>query len=234
MQRYSTIKEKNPREILLLRGNGCKWRKCAFCDYHLDFCRDDDENFKLNKEFIDKVSGVYKKLEVVNSGSFCDLDEKTLFAIEEKCVEKGIDEIHFECHWIHRNEIPLLRKRFDSRGISVKMKIGVETFDYDFREKLLLKGLNERNVEKISELFDEVCLLFGISGQTESSMRSDIETGLKYFERVCINVMCKNTTRILPDDEVINEFVKKVLPDYIASPRVDILIENTDFGVGGE
>ena len=36
MIRYSVITEKNPREIVLLRGSGCVWKKCAFCDYHLD------------------------------------------------------------------------------------------------------------------------------------------------------------------------------------------------------
>ena len=36
LERYSIITEKNPREITLLRGNGCKWLKCRFCNYHLD------------------------------------------------------------------------------------------------------------------------------------------------------------------------------------------------------
>ena len=36
MERYSVITEKNPREIVLLRGAGCAWRRCRFCDYHLD------------------------------------------------------------------------------------------------------------------------------------------------------------------------------------------------------
>ena len=234
MQRYSVITEKNPREILLLRGSGCKWRRCTFCDYHLDFCKDEEANFLLNKQFIDKVSGIYGKLEVVNSGSFCDLDEKTLLAIEEKCVERSIKEIHFECHWMHRGEIYGLRSRFNARGIDVKVKIGVETFDFDFREKVLVKGIDERDAQKISEPFDEVCLLFGIKGQTVESMRRDIECGLEYFERVCVNIMCENSSRISPDNEVIELFKREVMPYYIDSPRVDILIENTDFGVGGE
>ena len=44
--RYNKLIEKNPREIVLLRGSGCKWRRCCFCDYHLDFCLDEKENFK--------------------------------------------------------------------------------------------------------------------------------------------------------------------------------------------
>lgn len=233
MQRYSVINDKNPREILLLRGSGCKWRRCAFCDYHLDCSPDDEANYELNIAAIDKVNGKYRRLEVINSGSFCDLDEKTFRAIERKCIETAINEIHFECHWIHRREIPALRSRFEKVGVAVKVKIGVETFDHAFREKVLLKGIGETDPELISQDFDEVCLLFGIKGQTAESMRLDIELGLKYFERVCVNIMCENSSEISPDREVIAEFVSSVMPLYAASERVDILIENTDFGVGG-
>lgn len=232
MERYSEITLKNPREIVLLRGSGCKWRKCAFCDYHFDFSLDENENYRLNSSVIERITGKYKKLEVINSGSFCDLDHLTMEAIISKCVEKEISEIHFECHWLHRNEIPSLREYFGAKGIDVKIKIGVETFDRDFRENILVKGIDESDPEIISPAFDEVCLLFGITGQTADSMINDIQIGLQYFERVCVNIMCENSTKISPDREVISEFVSRVMPLYVDSQRVDILIENTDFGVG--
>ena len=81
LNRYSIISEKNPREIILLRGNGCKWRRCRFCDYHLDYSRNEEENYRLNKMEIEKVTGIYKTLEVINSGSFTDLDENTMQAV---------------------------------------------------------------------------------------------------------------------------------------------------------
>lgn len=37
---------------------------------------------------------------------------------------------------------------------------------------------------------------------------------------------------IKPDKKVINEFIKEVYPKYIDNERVDILLNNTDFGVG--
>ena len=37
-----------------------------------------------------------------------------------------------------------------------------------------------------------------------------------------------------PDADVISLFERLVMPDYIGSDRVDILMSNTDFGVGGE
>ena len=232
--RYSVITEKNPREILLLRGSGCKWRRCTFCDYHLDFSRDTERNYQCNIGEIQKVTGQFQKLEVINSGSFCDLDEKTMDALLTQCRKTGIKEIHFECHWMHRKDIPALRDFFGRHNITVKIKIGVETFDADFRETVLKKGIDETDPAVIAGNFDEVCLLFGLSGQTEASMKKDIETGLRCFERVCVNIMVENSTKIKPDPAVIAVFAEKIAPLYLNDRRVDILMENTDFGVGSE
>lgn len=232
LTRYSEITEKNQREIVLLRGSGCKWRRCTFCDYHLDFSFDEDSNFALNQEILKKVTGKYQKLEVINSGSFVDLDARTVSLILDTCMAKKISEIHFECHWMHRSAVPALRKTFETHGISVKLKIGVETFDNQYREQALCKGIDETSPAKIAACFDEVCLLFGLDGQTEDSMRYDIETGLAYFERVCINIMVENTTKVKPNPSVIDIFVKKLYPVYKDNERVDILLDNTDFGVG--
>lgn len=232
MERYSIITEKNPREIVLLRGSGCKWRRCSFCDYHLDFSLNEKDNYELNKAELDKVTGKYSKLEVINSGSFVDLDEYTIRLIRQICVDKMINELHFECHWMHRDSVDTIKKFFIEKGIQVKIKIGVESFDYEFREKVLVKGIDEETPQIISEKFDEVCLLMGITGQTKESMLYDIETGLKYFERVCINIMVENGTKIKPDTEVIRIFKENIYDLYAENERVDILMHNTDFGVG--
>lgn len=232
LERYSIITEKNPREITLLRGNGCKWLKCRFCNYHLDRCPDEEQNFILNKEVLDKVSGIYTKLEVINSGSFVDLAAKTMNYIVTKCSEKNISEIHFECHYMHKDKVADLRKLFAGNGIDVKIKIGVETFDSLFREAYLVKGIDTDSPAEIAKYFDEVCLLQGIPGQTSESMINDIETGLKYFERVCVNIMVDNGMPIRPDPRVIKNFIENVYPLYINNNRVDILLNNTDFGVG--
>ena len=231
--RYSMITEKNPREIVMLRGSGCVWKRCRFCDYHLDKSPDKEANFLLNRTQLLQVTGLYHKLEVINSGSFVDLDEDTISLIEEVCLKKDISEIHFECHWMHLKEIPAFRKRFADKGITLKLKIGVETFDSLFRESYLSKGIDTDSPAEIAQYFDEVCLLQGIPGQTVESMRQDIETGLQFFERVCVNIMVENRMPIKPDPQVIALFQKYLYPDYINNPRVDILMENTDFGVGG-
>ncbi len=232
LNRYSVINNKNKREIVLLRGNGCKWRKCSFCDYHLDFDNNVYKNYKLNKSVLDNVIGIYKVLEVINSGSFVDLDKDTLMYIKDICVLRKIHTLHFECHWIHRETIPDLKKYFRKYGINVKIKSGIETFDYLFREKYFIKGIPNVHPLEMAKYFDEVCLLFGVKGQTEKSMEMDIHTGLKYFERICINIMTENKTPVKPDKDVIKIFKEKLYKKYQNYENIDILIDNTDFGVG--
>lgn len=233
LERYSIITEKNPREILLLRGRGCAWRRCRFCDYHKDFSRNEEENFKLNAPLLDLVTGKYPTLEIINSGSFVDLDANTIAKIKDVCVKKQIKKLHFECHWVHKDSIKAFKESFAGIGVTVKIKIGVETFDSLFRESYLVKGIDTDSPEEIASYCDEVCPLQGIPGQTKDSMLRDIETGLRLFERVCVNIMVENTASIKPDPRVIQTFVDEIYPIYISNPRVDILLQNTDFGVGG-
>lgn len=230
MERYSVISEKQKREIVLLRGSGCVYKKCAFCDYYLDACADEESNFRLNAAVLEQVTGVYENLEVINSGSVFELDKKTLDLIKHICRQKGISVIHFESHYMYDSKIPALRREFS--GFNLKLKLGLESFDYNFRENVLKKGIKERSDEVICKNFDEANLLVGVKGQTLESMQNDIELGLKYFERICVNVMCKNSSQIQPDGQVIAEFLNKIYPQIKDNPRADILIKNTDFGVG--
>jgi hypothetical protein len=230
MERYSKIIDKKRREIVLLRGSGCVYKRCTFCDYHADRCESEEENFALNSSVLENVTGEFGELEVINSGSVFELDEKTLALIKDICRDKKIKVIHFESHWLYREKIPALRQEFSD--FDLKLKLGLETFDFALRERLLKKGINESQPSLIADGFDEANFLFGITGQTVDSMRYDIETGLKYFERICINIMCKNSTPIQPDSAVIDSFMKTLYPIYRDEQRVDILINNTDFGVG--
>ncbi len=230
MDRYNVIEEKNKREIVLLRGSGCVYKRCTFCDYYSDSCKDSWENFVLNKAVLEQVTGRYGDLEVINSGSVFELDDNTLSFIKTVCCEKNISTLHFEAHYLYRDKIPALRESFGD--FDLKLKLGLETFDYDFRERVLKKGIKEKEPAIISRHFDEANFLFGIKGQSLESMKRDIELGLKYFRRICINIMCENTSQMIPDKEVIQCFMDRLYPLYRQDERVDILINNTDFGVG--
>ena len=113
--RYSVIEKKNPREILLLRGRGCGWRRCSFCDYHLDFSKNEEENYRLNKKELEKISGCYGKLEVINSGSFPELDERTIEDIRTVCGKKTSGNFILKC-------TGCIRIRFGKYGIILNKK----------------------------------------------------------------------------------------------------------------
>ena len=113
--------------------------------------------------------------------------------IEKVCIDRGIQRLHFECHWMYRKKCEALRERFRQKGITIQLKIGVESFDHEMRENVMVKGMAEDRPEEIARYFDEICLLFGLTGQSLASMEKDIRLGLQYFKRICINLMVENT-----------------------------------------
>ncbi len=230
MERYSVVEQKQPREIVLLRGRGCVYKRCTFCDYHLDKSPDDGANLALNAQVLSRVTGQFGELEVINSGSVFELDDATLALIRQVCEERGIHTLHFEAHWLYRERIAALREQF--APLALKMKLGLESFDYDLREGVLKKGIAERDPALIAQGFDEANFLVGITGQSVEGLARDFELGLAHFERICVNVMCRNTTPVEPDAHIIAAFMERLYPALEADPRVDVLVNNTDFGVG--
>ena len=93
MDRYNIIENKNKREIVLLKGFPCIWGKCTFCDYIHDNSTSEDDINKLNFEVLSNITGEYKVLEVINSGSCFELPKKTLEKIREI---KGIENIEIK------------------------------------------------------------------------------------------------------------------------------------------
>ena len=59
MERYSEIKSKIKREIVLLKSFPCIWSKCTFCDYIEDNSTCEEEIIQINKEVLKKVTGKY-------------------------------------------------------------------------------------------------------------------------------------------------------------------------------
>ena len=54
MERYSEIKSKIKREIVLLKSFPCIWSKCTFCDYIEDNSTCEEEIIQINKEVLKK------------------------------------------------------------------------------------------------------------------------------------------------------------------------------------
>lgn len=224
--RYSTIDKGLKREFLLLQGTGCRWKKCTFCDYYLDVSADP---YSVNREVLNKVTGKYRILDIINSGSAPEFDEKTLSMIAEIAEKKNIDDLWFEAHWIYRNQLKRFAEQFPCR---VHYRLGIESFNPELRLSWN-KGIGrDATPELISNYYDGICLLAGIKGQTEKDIMDSIEIAEKYFSYYSVNLFCPNTTSTERDDVLAETFIKKLAPEIAKSPKAEILIENTDLGVG--
>lgn len=228
MDRYSEVINKNQREIVLLKAFPCKWGKCSFCDYILDNSKDEEEINKLNYQVLENVTGKYKVLEVINSGSCFEIPKDTLLKIKEIIKEKKIERLFLESHWIYKNKIQQMRDFFE---IPITFKIGVETFDNDFRNEYLNKNAKFKTVEELKKYFDSPCIMVGIKGQTKEMIDNDMKMVQDHFEHATINVFINNSSKVKRDEKLVVWFSKKY-KFLIDNPKIEILFNNTDFGVG--
>lgn len=228
MERYSRITGKNEREIVLLKAFPCAWGKCAFCDYIADNGRDEAEMVRQNRQVLSRITGEFGVLEAINSGSCFELPKETLADIKGIVETREIQRLIFESHWIYRKRLGEMREYF---GIPVTYKIGVETFDDEFREKVLNKHADFQTPQEVAAYFDSICLMVGIEGQTREMIRKDISILKQYFRHGTVNVYNNNTTPIRRDEELVRWFMEEYR-GLLDDPEVEVLYEITDFGVG--
>lgn len=228
--RYGEITYPHKSEIVLLRGRGCFHSNCKFCDYHLDKSSDVKSNFELNKNVLDNVTGKHGELEVICSGSIQELDKDTLNYIKEVCESKGITKLSLECHYVYKNTLDKFREFF--APMEVKYRIGVESFDVDWRENQMNKNMGNDDAKTISTHFDYCNLIVGITSQTKEQIVNDIELARKYFERVCVGVFEDNATTVTKDEALIEWFKNEIAPGLRNDDKFQLLIEVSDFPLG--
>ena len=227
MQRYSLITEKFPREFLLLQGTGCRWKKCTFCDYHDDAS---DSPFETNRKVLEQVTGEYGVLDIINSGSAMELDDETIELIKEVVVAKGIKTIWFEAHYMYRNRLQEFARQF--APATVKFRCGVESFDASLRSSWT-KGIPASvTAADVAKYFKGVCLLCCTMGDSKERIISDIATAKEHFEYFSVNLFCNNTTPVKRDEELAAWFVKELYPTLKDDRQIEVLVENSDLGVG--
>ena len=227
MDRYALIHTKMPREFVLLQGTGCRWRKCTFCDYHEDVS---DNPYAINEPVLRQVTGQYGVLDIINSGSAMELDADTIGLIKEVVKEKKIHTLWFEAHYMYRKKLADFAKQFDP--VQVKFRCGVETFDPALRDTWK-KGITFSVIpEDIARYFQGVCLLCGTQGESREHILKDIELAKQYFEYFSVNVFCNNGTSVRKDPELATWFAQEIYPTIKDDPRIEVLMENTDLGVG--
>ena len=241
MNRYSKITEKLPREFVLLQGTGCKWRQCTFCDYHTDVSTDP---FELNRQVLEQVTGEYGVLDVINSGSAFELDDRTISLLQRIIVEKNIHTLWCEMHWMYRNRLEVFRKRIlsgvnnssfltpHSSFLTIKFRCGIETFNPQLRQQWRKGVPTSVTPEDVAQYFQGICLLCCVEGQTKETILNDIELAQRHFEYFSVNLFCNNTTSVRRDEALVKWFIQEVYPTIKDNPKIEILIENSDLGVG--
>ena len=227
MERYALIHTVMPREFVLLHGQGCRWKQCTFCDYHADISEDP---FLVNKEVLACVTGVYGVLDVINSGSAMELDEQTIAEINRLVKEKNIHTLWFEAHYMYRHQLAKFAEQF--QGVTVKFRCGIESFDGALREQWKKGVAATVTAEDVVAYFQGVCLLCCTQGDSQERIRRDIALAEQYFEYASVNLFCENTTHVKRDNDLANWFVQEVYPQLKQSEKIEILIDNTDLGVG--
>lgn len=227
MERYALIHTKMPREFVLLQGTGCRWGKCTFCDYHQDVS---EEPFSVNEPVLRQVTGQYGVLDVINSGSAMELDDDTLALIKEVVKEKHIHTLWFEAHYMYRKKLAAFAGQF--APAQVKFRCGVETFDPTLRNRWQ-KGIPASvTPEDVAKYFQGVCLLCCTQGESKEHILNDIRIAREHFEYFSVNVFCNNSTPLKQDSELASWFTREVYPQIKDTDGIEVLMENTDLGVG--
>ena len=227
MQRYSLITEKFPREFLLLQGTGCRWAKCTFCDYHSDRS---DSPFETNRKVLEQVTGEFGVIDIINSGSAMELDDETIMMIKDVVRSKGIRTIWFEAHYMYRHRLEEFARLF--APATVKFRCGVESFNAALRSGWA-KGIPASvTAADVARYFKGVCLLCCTAGDSRERIIEDIATAKKYFEYFSVNLFCNNSTTVKRDEALASWFVKELYPTLKDDAQIEVLIENSDLGVG--
>lgn len=228
MERYNKILEKTKREILLLKSFACSYGKCAFCNYILDNSENEDEINKINLELLEQITGEFGCLEIINSASVFELPKITLEHIRKIADERGIKILYFEVFYTFINRLNEIRSFFPNQEI--RFKVGIETFDNTYRKNILNKNFTLDDYSLLSNFYS-CCLLICTKGQTKEQILNDIETAIKFFKEITINVFIDNDTNVKRDVDLLKWFLNDIYPVLKSEKNIEILIDNKDLGV---
>ncbi|WP_059369674.1 hypothetical protein [Treponema endosymbiont of Eucomonympha sp.] len=225
LKRYAEVRDKYPREVVLLRSVGCSWGRCPFCDYRHDADRNAARCVGFNREILKSVRGSCNgTLQIIDSASFNELPAGTLFDIVETCARAQIRTLVLEQHWSYRDTLRSVRDTFAAFGVACKFIVGLESFDYGFRETVLKKGMGRVLPEEAGRYFQWANLLCGLEGQTLGMIEADIAEGLRRFERIIVNVFVPNSTPFRRDEALVEAFYRSPLFARLRdSPSAEIL-----------
>ena len=131
---------------------------------------------------------------------------------------------------MYRHKLAKFAEHFP--GVQVKFRCGIESFDGALRQQWN-KGVPPHvRVEDVAKYFQGVCLLCCTEGESREHILTDIALARQHFEYFSVNVFCNNTTSVRQDKALAQWFACEVYPQIKEDPKIEVLMENTDLGVG--
>ena len=131
---------------------------------------------------------------------------------------------------MYRHRLKAFAARF--APATVKFRCGIESFDAQLR-RAWNKGVPaDVTPADVARYFRGVCLLCCTVGDSRQRILDDIALAERYFEYFSVNLFCNNSTTVRRDDELARWFVAELYPRLKDNPKAEILISNTDLGVG--
>ncbi|MBN2190605.1 MAG: radical SAM protein [Candidatus Aureabacteria bacterium] len=229
MKRYSVYEGKYPREVLLLKSFPCGFKGCSFCDCASEHSKNEKEIIEIASAELDKVTGVFRRLEVLNSASFFDFPVQVWQIIKDTVERRGIEELIVEANWNYKKRFKEITDFFNCK---IRVKVGVETFDHKIRKSVMKKEMEFSGPKEIIKFTDSIRLLVGLKGQTQKSIRNDISIALSYFDYISVNLLHKNRKTSARHDSKLIEWFNEEYKDLHVVPGVEVLIQRIDLGVG--
>ncbi len=229
LMRYGRYLGHHPREVVLLKGLPCIWSRCSFCDYIDDNTNDEAEIQRVADEELAKVTGQYGRLQVINSGSIQELPLAVREQIKRLLAERGIADFWTESYWAYRKDYEATRRFF---GVETHLFLGVETFDDNLRNGVLNKSMHWDSPDDVAAATDSICLMIGIRGQTKDIIRRDIDILRSKFRYGIINLFTENRLSAGLMDSEIKAWFREEFAGLEDDPNLNVLWQNTDFGVG--
>ncbi|MBR5829691.1 MAG: hypothetical protein IKY63_00355, partial [Tidjanibacter sp.] len=90
----------------------------------------------------------------------------------------------------------------------------------------------EVTAQDVAHYFDGVCLLVGTEGGSREQILSDVALAREWFDYFSVNLFCPNTTPIRRDEELAMWFTEELYPTLLDIEGCEVLVANTDLGVG--
>ena len=231
------VNKRDGEAVVILKSFRCAWGKCTFCPFFLESSNNLADVIKTNEKIIELLRKAVRehnitKITIFNGGSFFELPLKTILDLAELAQGKTIG-IETRPEYLTINNVDKLMSLLKPRELEIR--IGLEVWDEHIRNKVLNKGIPQKEVYRIIELRKHIkekygekikfiaYILFGIEGISQEAIIESIDKFNKTFDGV-IALKYRKILPNHPNETHIPKELLKTIKDKCT--KIDINEEN--------